>query len=223
MFSYLFMKILERRPRSYDRKMEKASRGRVMEMKRGVAAEVQPGAHVLEIGCGTGELAAMLIGRDATVEGFDLSPSMIAAARERVEEENLQRRLSVSRMGVDGMDCFEAEAFDAVVSTLVFSELNRDERRFALGQSFRVLRAGGLLAVADEVVPHTVGRRLLQALIRVPLLLATYVISGSATRPIADLPGEVRAAGFSVEKEVRSHGGAVALLTARKPYKELAE
>ena len=205
MFSYVFMKILERSPRSYDRKMEKASRGRVVEMKRGAAAEVPAGAHVLEIGCGTGELAAMLIGRGATVEGFDLSPSMIAAARERIEEENLQPRLSVTRMGVDGMDCFEAEAFDAVVSTLVLSELNRDERRFALSQSFRVLRAGGLLAVADEVVPRT------------------YMISGSTTQPIADLPGEVRAAGFSVEKEIRSHGGAVALLTARKPDKERAK
>ncbi len=223
MFSYVFMKILERRPRSYDRKMDKASRGRVMEMKQGVAAEVPAGAHVLEIGCGTGELAAILIGRGATVEGFDLSPSMIAAARERIEEKNLQGRLGVSRMGVDSMDCFESEAFDAVVSTLVLSELNRDERRFALKQSFRVLRAGGLLAVADEVVPRTVGRRLLQSLIRVPLLLATYMISGSTTRPIADLPGEVRAAGFSVKKEIRSHGGAVALLTARKPDAERAK
>jgi demethylmenaquinone methyltransferase/2-methoxy-6-polyprenyl-1,4-benzoquinol methylase len=222
MFSYLFMKILEARPRSYDRRMDDVSGGRVAEMKRGIAEEIPAGAHVLEIGCGTGELASMLIARGATVEGFDLSPSMITAAGERIEMERLGHRLTVTRMGVDGMDRFEGEAFDAVVSTLVFSELNRDERRFALKQSFRVLKAGGLLAIADEVVPRTWARRLLQSVIRVPLLLVVYLVSGSTTRPIADLAGEIRDAGFSVGKEVRSHGGAVALLTARKPDEERA-
>ena len=40
MFSYVFMKILEGRPRSYDRRMDKASRGRVGEIKASVVKEV---------------------------------------------------------------------------------------------------------------------------------------------------------------------------------------
>ena len=48
MFSYVFMKVLETRPRSYDRRMDAASRGWVREVKDNVVAAVPAGAHVSE-------------------------------------------------------------------------------------------------------------------------------------------------------------------------------
>ena len=94
MFSYVFMKMMEMRPRSYDRVMDKISRGRVRAAKESVAAEVPEGSRVLEIGCGTGELASLLIARGATVEGFDPSPAMVKAAEERIVTEGLQDKIS---------------------------------------------------------------------------------------------------------------------------------
>ncbi len=79
MFSYVFMKILEGRPRSYDKVMNMASSGRVLQIKQSVAARVPAGARVLEIGCGTGELAVMCLSHGAMVDGFDLDPTMIEA------------------------------------------------------------------------------------------------------------------------------------------------
>jgi len=196
--------------------MDRASRGRVRAAKEAAASEVPPGARVLEIGCGTGELAGMLASRGATVEGFDLSPSMVAAAAERIEAEGLGRRFTVGRMGVDGMDGLPAGAYDAVVSTLVFSELTPDERRFAMREAARVLRPGGLVVIADEVVPRTRGRRSFHALMRAPLLAATFLISRSSTSPIPDLAEELAGAGFAIEKEVRSHGDAFALVVGRR-------
>ena len=90
MFSYVFMKILEMRPRSYDRQMDKVSKGRVRAVKEAVTREIREGSHVLEIGCGTGELAGMLIERGCTVEGFDLSPSMVETAKEKIKNEHLK-------------------------------------------------------------------------------------------------------------------------------------
>ena len=84
MFSYVFMKILEMSPRSYDRRIDKISRGRVRAAKEAVAALIPGGSRVLDIGCGTGELASMLVARGATVDGFDLSPSMVEAAKGRI-------------------------------------------------------------------------------------------------------------------------------------------
>ena len=153
MFSYVFMKILEGRPRSYDQRMDKVSRGRVRAMKQAVASEIAPRTHVLEMGCGTGELAALINARGSTVEGFDRSPSMLAVARERIEEGNLEGRLTVWEMGVDGMDALDERSYGAVVSTLVFSELADDERRYALKHALRVLEPAGLLVIADEVLP----------------------------------------------------------------------
>jgi ubiquinone/menaquinone biosynthesis C-methylase UbiE len=215
-FSYVFMKILEQRPRSYDRKMEKTSKGRVKVIKQAVAAEVLPGMRVLEIGCGTGELAAMLVSKGATVHGFDLSAAMIQVASERIASEGLHDKLAVRQAGVEYMDGLPDKTYDAVVSTLVFSEFSDDERRFALRQAFRVLKPGGILVIADEVVPRTRGRRWLQALVRGPALAATYLISRSFSRPLADLPRDVAAEGFSVEKEARSHGDAFEILVARR-------
>jgi len=94
MFSYVFMKILEGRPHSYDRLMHRADRGRVRKIKEAIAAEIPPGARALEIGCATGELAEIITGLGATVQGFDLSPAMIAAARHRIKRHRLAERLS---------------------------------------------------------------------------------------------------------------------------------
>ncbi len=209
------MKILEGRPRSYDRLMDKVSRGQVKTVKEAVVSEVPEGAHVLEMGCGTGELAAMLIARGATVTGFDLSPGMVEVARDRIEAEGLIDKLTIKQMGVDGMDGFPASSFDAVVSTLVLSELSHDERRFALEQSKRVIRPGGVFVIADEVVPRTVLGKILQALVRIPMMVATFLVSRISTHPIADLPGELKTAGFSIQKEIRSQGDAFALVVAK--------
>ena len=220
MLSYVFMKILEGRPRSYDRRMDEFSRGRVRAMKQAVASEIPPGTHVLEVGCGTGELAGLICARGATVEALDRSPSMLAVAARRVEDEGLDGRLTLREMGVEGMDGLEERAYGAVVSTLVLSELTDDERRYALGHAFRVLEPGGLLVVADEVLPRSRAGRLLHALTRAPVLAAAYLVTGASTRPIPDLPGEVLGAGFTIDDEQRSQGDAFAVLVAHRPAKE---
>lgn len=216
MFSYVFMKILEMRPRSYDQRMDKVSRGRVRVIKEAVANEIAEGSHALEIGCGTGELAGMLIDRSCKVEGFDLSPTMVETARERIVTENLKEKFMVSEMGIDGMDAFQESGFDAVVSTLVFSELSDDERRFALKQAARVLKPGGRIVIADEVVPDTFLRRICHVFLRFPLVVLTYLVSSRSTRPLNDLRGELERAGFIIAKEERSHGGSFAMVVGER-------
>jgi SAM-dependent methyltransferase len=47
------------------------------------AADVGPGVHVLDVGCGPGELAAAAAARDARVTGVDLAEGMLEEARRR--------------------------------------------------------------------------------------------------------------------------------------------
>jgi ubiquinone/menaquinone biosynthesis C-methylase UbiE len=218
-FSYIFMKILEAYPQTYDRRMDKLSGGQVKRFKEAVVAEIPRGAHVLEIGCGTGELAEMMIAKGATVAGIDSNPLMAEKALERIKARDLKDKLTIQKMDIDGMDGFPSSTFDTVVSTLVFSELSGDERRFALKQSYRVLKPGGLFIIADEVVPRKAVRKILQAFVRLPLLAITYLVTRTATHPIPDLRGELETAGFTIQKEVRSRGDTFALVVASYAFK----
>jgi ubiquinone/menaquinone biosynthesis C-methylase UbiE len=214
------MKLLEKRPRSYDRRINKASQGRVLSVKKAVTAELTAADRVLDIGCGTGEFAVMLAAQGASVDGFDINPKMVDVACERIMKEDLENAVSIRHMGVDGMDAFPDSYYDAVVCILVLSEFSDDERHFAFRHAARILQPDGLIVIADEVVPIKKINRVLHTIIRIPMLLATYLVARATTRPIADLAGELSDAGFAVQKEIRSQGDAFALVVARLEKKD---
>lgn len=220
--SYVFMKILEGRPRSYDHRIDRLSAGRTRQIRERVAVVVAPESKVLEIGCGTGELAGELARSGCTVDGFDLSAAMIAVAQEKAEAAGLRGSLHVWRMGMHVMDSLPDSAYAVVVSVLVFSELTDDERRFALDHAVRTLKPNGRLVIADEVTPRSVARRAIHAVLRVPLVTATYLITRSSTHPIKDLLGELCRAGLTIEKEERSQGDSLAIVIARRATERAA-
>ena len=68
----------------------------------------QPGETVLDLGCGTGDLAARIAGAGARVIGLDSDPAMIAAARKRLPRADLRV--------ADAHDFTVEEPVDAVFS-----------------------------------------------------------------------------------------------------------
>lgn len=193
------MKILESRPRRYDRGIAWLSLGRSEKIrKRLVDDNVEPGNTVLDVGCGTGTAAVLAARAGGRVTGFDISAPMLAVAREKVAAAGLEDRIELIEMGIAGMDRFADAGFDLVMSTLAFSELSPDEQDYTLQQAFRVLKPGGRLAVADEVKPGTFGKKLLHGVIRAPLAALTFVITQTSTRAVEGLPERVRGAGFDI-------------------------
>jgi SAM-dependent methyltransferase len=97
------------------------------------------GVRVLEVGCGTGRLAAALAEREAArVLAVDLSPAMVERARE------LGVNARVAR--VEALP-FKAGWFDAVVARMV---VHLVDRAAAFAQAARVLAPGGRMVVATE-------------------------------------------------------------------------
>jgi len=215
--SFVYMKILESQPERYDRGIALLSLGAVGRCRRRLAEDnVEAGVRVLEIGCGTGALTLLAAGKGAEVVGFDVSGKMLSVARRKVDAAGLTERVQFEEKGVSAMDTYDEGSFDLVMSSLVFSELSTDERTYAVRHSHRVLRPGGRLAVVDEVTPDGPGRRFLHGALRIPLLLVTFLLTQTTTRPVDGLPVLVAEAGFRVEKEERSALDSVLYLVAVK-------
>jgi ubiquinone/menaquinone biosynthesis C-methylase UbiE len=205
MSSFVLMRLLESAPRRYDLGIRLLSLGRIgrahEEMAEWAASE---GVRLLDIGCGTGLLALACARRQARVTGIDSSPAMLEVARQKVREAGLADDVTLLEMSAMDLDeKFEAGSFDAVVSSLMFSELSEDEQRFVLRQCHRLLVEGGRLIIGDEVVPSW-PRRALHLLLRLPLVIVTYVLTQTTTRAVAGLRPKIAGAGFAIQWTHRS-------------------
>lgn len=216
--SYLFMKVLESAPPRYEAGMRILTLGRLARVRRDIAAEVQSDERVLDIGCGTGSLAVLLAKKGACVTAIDIAPAMVSQAVGNVREEGVVDLVAVKEMGAVDLDtAFAGESFDVVVSTLVFSELSHDEIEYTLDACWRILRRGGSLMIADEVLPCSVLGRVGALLLRLPFAIAAFVLTQSTTRGVAGLEGLIAGAGFRIVRVVDYLGGTMKLVVAEKP------
>lgn len=218
MSSYVFMKVLESTAGRYDLGMRLLSGGRIAGVYRRVAelAGAAPGRRVLDLGSGTGGVALACAARGAEVFGIDPNAEMLEVARAKAAAAELAGSATFVELGVAEIeDRWPEESFDAVVSSLCFSELSPDERRYALRTARSRLRVGGVLVVADEVPPASLAGRVAARLARLPLVVVTYVLTQTTTHAVADLPERVAEAGFE-QVEVERPGAGLAIVSARK-------
>jgi ubiquinone/menaquinone biosynthesis C-methylase UbiE len=120
---------------------------------RGVAAEVAAGrppagASLLDIGTGPGRLLSELaaLRPDLRLTGIDLSPSMIAVARERLATLGPDAPIRLD-VGDGGQMPYPDQSFDLVVSTVSMHHWQEPGR--VVADAHRVLRPGGRFWVYD--------------------------------------------------------------------------
>ena len=204
MSTLALMRLLESAPARYDVGVRALTLGKVDQIRDSLAeAAVQShGARVLEIGCGTGALTEKLIARGAHVTAVDQNPEMVERARARLADSSPDAVTFVERTASE-IDSFPERSFDAVVGSLSLSEMSERELAFVLNCAQRVLRPGGVIAIADEVRPRGFINSALQAVVRGPQAVLAWLMVGSISRPIPDLAAELAAAGFVIHSERR--------------------
>jgi ubiquinone/menaquinone biosynthesis C-methylase UbiE len=209
----VFMKWLENSPKDYDRGIRLLTLGRIQRIKEKIAnSYVQEGIRVLEIGCGTGTLAQMMAQRGAIVTGIDASPRMLAEAEKKVHEFGLEEGVSLQYMDAALIaDRFPGACFDLIVSTLVFSELPLSDQRFVLEACRSLLAPDGRLLIADEVVPAKPITRLFFYLVRLPLVLLTWLITRTTTNSLRGFDSTLAQTGFHQETGAAYLGGSLIL------------
>lgn len=217
MSTFVLMRLLESAPRRYDLGIRLLSLGRIGQVHARMAEQVGAGESVLDIGCGTGSLALRCGERAARVTGIDISPQMLDMAREKVEAAGLQDQVELREMSaVDLDEAFPEGSFDVVVSSLVFSELSEDEQGFVLRECHRLLCDGGRLVIADEVVARSWPLRLLSRVLRLPLVVLTYILTQTTTRAVVGLEEKITGAGFAIHTVETSLLGGLKLVVAAK-------
>jgi demethylmenaquinone methyltransferase/2-methoxy-6-polyprenyl-1,4-benzoquinol methylase len=214
------MKVLESAPRRYEWGIRLLTLGQVDRVYDRLVAHVLAGQRVLDVGCGTGALTVRAAQRGAHVRGIDVSVSMLEQARQNVERSGRAERVDLVELGVAELDREPAQSYQVVISGLCFSELTADECSFALAQAFRLLEPGGLLLLADEVVPQGALRRVIHALVRVPLVILTYLLTQTTTHALDDLPRLVEQAGFDIQSYRLNGLHSFAELVARRPAQD---
>ena len=215
--SYVYMKVLESAPQRYELGMSVLTLGRLQRVRDEIAARLHPGDQVLDLGCGTGALAVQLALDDCQVKGVDISPAMLSEARRRVREAGLDDEVSLKEVGAVGLDAaFEDNSLDAVVSTFVFSELLDEEIAYALAECLRILRPGGQLLIADEVLPDSALGRVGTFLLRLPFAVIAFVLTQNTTHRVAELRERIEQAGFQIVSITDYLAGTLQLFVAVK-------
>jgi len=111
-------------------------------------AEIGPGQRVLEIGCGTGNLALLVkrLHPNAEVVGLDPDARALARARRKCERRGLDVQLD---RGFAEELSYPDGSFDRVLSAFMFHHLGPDEKEAVLREVRRVLKPGGSLHLLD--------------------------------------------------------------------------
>lgn len=105
---------------------------------------IPAGARVLDVACGTGNLAIPLARGKAVVTGVDIATNLLAQARERAATEDLSATFDEG----DAEQLPYADgAFDAVVT--MFGAMFAPRPELVAAEFARVLRPGGLLAMGN--------------------------------------------------------------------------
>ncbi|MFC1935250.1 class I SAM-dependent methyltransferase [Chloroflexota bacterium] len=116
---------------------------------RTVFREKGPGQHLLDYGCGNGQLSVRLAKLGATVTGVDTSKVSIDLCKELAEREGVSDRTSFIVGNVEALD-FPSDSFDVIWCSGILYLLDIEK---AYREIARVLKPDGL-AVAMEALGH---------------------------------------------------------------------
>jgi arsenite methyltransferase len=119
------------------------------------------GEDVLDVGCGAGMdtlIAAQMVGPTGSVTGIDMTPEMVAKARQSVAESRLGT-ITIVEGSAERMPFVDA-CFDVIISNGVIDLIPDKDAVFS--EILRVLRPGGRIQLADVTIQRPVseeGRR----------------------------------------------------------------
>ncbi len=113
---------------------------------------LEPDDRVLEIGCGTGTTALHHAPRVAQIRATDISPKMIAIARDKAQSAGIDN-VSFEASGIDALDATPAQ-YDVILAHSILHLLDDVPR--TLRQLHHMLEPGGLLISNTQCIGDSI-------------------------------------------------------------------
>ena len=102
---------------------------------------IKPTDSILELGCGTGYFTKEIVLTGAKVTAIDISPELIAIAKDEIKADNLTFQLA-NAYSLE----YEDNSFDSVIGSSVLHHLEIEQ---AIREAFRVLKSGGFICFTE--------------------------------------------------------------------------
>lgn len=106
--------------------------------------DIKPGMKVLDVACGTGNLAIPAAKAGAEVTGVDIAPNLIESAVKRAEAEGVKTKFEVG--DAEALP-YEDNSFDVVMT--MFGAMFAPRPDVTAAELIRVCKPGGLIAMAN--------------------------------------------------------------------------
>jgi len=158
--------------------------------------ELEPDERVLDVACGTGNLALPAARVGALVTGVDIAPNLIAQAKANALDEELSISFDV---GNGEQLPYESESFDTVVTMFGAMFAARPEK--AAGELLRVTRPGGRIAMANWTLTGFIGEM--------------FKITAAYVPPPAGVPSPIQWGNEDIVRERLGPGTKALALTRR--------
>lgn len=141
--------------KDYDKMNDIISLGthRSWRAKTMASIDIPKNGQILDVAAGTGDWTIALakeLGEKGHVTGFDLSPEMLAVAREKVREAGVSFWVTLTQGNAMELP-YEDDTFDLV--TIGFGLRNLPDTEKGMQELYRVLKPGGQLVVLETSQP----------------------------------------------------------------------
>jgi len=155
------MKILEKQPESYDEEFQKLF-PESDQIYAIIKEKIGKKGRVLEIGCGTGQLAIQLARQGLEVVAVDISSEMItyaegSAKREGVDVQFIEGDFTSYKIHQKLEDL---TPFDFIISTFVLSEFPPLRQQLFIKQTSQLLKSDGTLFISADTYPSSFMKRM---------------------------------------------------------------
>jgi len=142
------MRKLELEPDSYESRFTALTKGANIKVQDWILERINNNENILEVGCGTGTLAAKMALKGNNIIAIDKNQQMITTAMKNYPSEKDVRLLyqigSIKNLQV------EESTIDIIVSTFMLSELRPFEQQIFLRNAWNALKPNGRIFIAAE-------------------------------------------------------------------------